>query len=148
MLVFDCLSSDLIFQSAITNQVMDPRLKYRHLQSANLEEFKQLKNQVNEDMAVVEQKLVNLAKSRQQLRDDQLGRKHFVVWLDACRKQQETRRLLEDEINAMLTEKPDLGCSECMKDGEGFSEMIIEQKKSLEKYVNRVIRPLNILRLV
>ena len=126
---------------------MDARLKFRHLRPANMSALKAKIAQVNKETFNIEEKLSLLAQSRDSLHAAQMHRSHFVVWLDACRKHQESARNLLTQLKVSNYENADLkSCFE--NDGDlSLGQLVEKQSKDFENFINEVIQPINQLRL-
>ncbi|VDD81046.1 unnamed protein product [Mesocestoides corti] len=126
---------------------MDARMKFRHLRPANLKEVEAVKAQVTKDMSEIDQRLKSLARSRQCTKDSQMLRTHFVIWLDACRKQQAIEQSLVDELNTSVYKNDDLNLLKWDENNVSLSQLHEAQSKDLEVFVSEVIKPLSQLRL-
>ncbi|CDS37798.1 coiled coil domain containing protein 148 [Echinococcus multilocularis] len=126
---------------------MDARLKFRHLQPANVATLKAKIAQVNKDTTKTYEKLSLLARSRDSMHDAQMHRIHFVIWLDASRKQQETARNLLSDLKTLVYDNINLD-SNCWDDKNSSLIQLVEaQSLELEDFKAEVIQPLNQLRL-
>ncbi|KAM7542962.1 hypothetical protein Aperf_G00000018540 [Anoplocephala perfoliata] len=125
---------------------MDARLKFRHLKLANVKAMDEKIAQINNDSIAVEEKLSHLARSRESMRAKQMYRAHFVIWLDAWRKLQDSAQNLQSDLQSSVYRNADLNLIKWDSSGSSLSQMVNSRNQDLDSFINGVIRPLNQLR--
>ncbi|VDM21691.1 unnamed protein product [Hydatigera taeniaeformis] len=126
---------------------MDARVKFRHLRPGNVELLKAKIEQVNKDATKTYEKLSLLTRSRISLHDAQMQRIHFVIWLDASRKYQETSRKLLGDLQILVHDNIYLNSFPWDDEKSSLAQVVEAHSLGLEKFVTEVIQPLNHLRL-
>eukprot|EP00108_Taenia_solium_P006393 TsM_001222200 transcript=TsM_001222200 gene=TsM_001222200 len=126
---------------------MDARLKFRHLRPANVATLNAKVAQVNQDTTKMYESLSLLARSRDSMHNAQMHRIHFVIWLDACRKHQETSRKLFNDLKTYVYDSTHLNSFSWDEKNSSLLQMVESQSLDLENFKAEVIQPLNQLRL-
>ncbi|KAL5108180.1 hypothetical protein TcWFU_009356 [Taenia crassiceps] len=126
---------------------MDVRLKFRHLQPANVAALKAKIAQVNKDTTQTYEKLSLLARSRNSMHDAQMHRIHFVIWLDASRKQQDAARKLFNDLKILVYDNTSLNSISWDEKNSSLIQLLDAQSLDLENFKAGVIQPLTQLRL-